>query len=141
LSTNKYIRFVDLATQVIKESRIPLYSCKYSKKTYNQHQLLLLILLKEYIGEDYRDTVELMDLMNEIKGRIQLNEVPHFTTLQKFSQRISSITFNRLLNRLVKLFYDWVNGSHARLLIRPDLPVRIQVNIIPGEPVKQGKDS
>ncbi len=107
MSTNNYIRFVDLATQVIRESRIPRYSCKYSKKTYNQHQLLLLILLKEYIGEDNRDTVELLDLMDEIKGQIQLNEVPHFTTLQKFSQRINSITFKRLLNRLVKLFYDW----------------------------------
>ena len=107
MSTNKYIRFVDLAAQVIKESRIPLYSCKYSKKTYNQHQLLLLILLKEYLGEDYRDTVELLELMEELKGRIQLNEVPHFTTLQKFSQRINSVMFNRLLNKLIKLFYDW----------------------------------
>lgn len=107
LSTNKDIRFVELATQVIRESRIPLYSCKYSKKKYNQHQLLLLILLKEYIGEDYRDIVELLDLMEELKGRIQLSEVPHFTTLQKFSQRISSANFNRLLNRLIKLFYEW----------------------------------
>ena len=107
MSTNKYIRFVDVATQVIRESRIPLYSCKFSKKTYNQHQLLLLILFKEYIGEDYRDTVELLDLMEELKVRVQLKEVPHFTTLQKFSQRISSTIFNRLLNRLIKLFYDW----------------------------------
>ena len=61
MSTNKYIRFVDIASQVIKESRIPLYSCKFSKKTYTQHQLLTLLLLKEYLAEDYRDTVELVD--------------------------------------------------------------------------------
>ena len=52
MSTNKYIRFVDIASQVIKESRIPLYSRKFSKRAYNQHQLLILLLLKEYIGED-----------------------------------------------------------------------------------------
>jgi transposase len=107
LSTNKYIRFVDVASRAIKESRIPLYSCKFSKKTYTQHQLLILVLFKEYIGEDYRDTVEFLELMEKLRDQIQLNEVPHFTTLQKFSQRINSQIFNRLLNRLMKLFYAW----------------------------------
>ncbi len=107
MSTNKYIRFVDIASQVIKESRIPLYSCKFSKRTYTQHQLLILLLLKEYLGEDYRDTVELTEIMDSLRERINLDEVPHFTTIQKFCQRIRSFIFTRLLNRLLKLFYDW----------------------------------
>ena len=45
--------------------------------------------------------------MDTIKQKIQLKEVPHFTTIQKFCHRIKSVVFNRLLNRLVKLFYDW----------------------------------
>jgi len=45
---NRYIRFVKLSSGLIKDSRIPLYSSKYSKKTYTQHQLLILLLLKEY---------------------------------------------------------------------------------------------
>ena len=107
VSINRYIRFVEISSRLIKESRIPFYSSKFSKKTYTQHQLLILILLKEYLSEDYRDTVELVDLMNEIKQRINLDSLPHFTTLHKFSQRISSFTFTRLLNRLIKRFYDW----------------------------------
>jgi len=107
LSTNKYIRFVDIASQVIKESRIPLYSCKFSKKTYTQHQLLILLLLKEYLGEDYRDIVELTEIMDALRERINLDEVPHFTTIQKFCHRIHSFIFTRLLNRLIKMFYDW----------------------------------
>jgi len=71
MSTNKYIRFVDIASQVIKESRIPLYSCKFSKKTYNQHQLLTLLLLKEYLAEDYWDTVELIEVMDSIRQKIE----------------------------------------------------------------------
>ena len=106
-STNRYIRFVELSTRLIKDSRIPLYSSKYSKKTYTQHQLLILLLLKEYLAEDYRDTVELTEIMGSVREKINLNEVPHFTTIQKFCQRIRSTTFNRLLNRLMKLFYDW----------------------------------
>jgi transposase len=92
---------------VIKKSRIPLYSCKFSKRTYTQHQLLILLLLKEYLGEDYRDTVELTEIMDSLRERINLDEVPHFTTIQKFYQRIRSFIFTRLLNRLIKMFYDW----------------------------------
>jgi len=62
MSTNRYIRFVELSSRLIRDSRIPLYSSKYSKKTYTQHQLLVLLLLKEYLAEDYRDTVELLKL-------------------------------------------------------------------------------
>ncbi len=107
MSANRYIRFVEISSGLIKDSRIPLYSSKFSKKTYNQHQLLILILFKEYLSEDYRDTVDLLNLMNEIKQRINLESVPHFTTLHKFSQRINSFIFTRLLKRLIKMFYDW----------------------------------
>ncbi|MGA2161551.1 MAG: IS5 family transposase [Methanoregula sp.] len=106
-STNRYIRFVELSYGLIKDSRIPLKSSKFSKKTYTQHQLLTLLLLKEYLSEDYRDTVELTEIMDSLREKIQLDEVPHFTTIQKFCQRIRSSTFTRLLNRLMKLFYDW----------------------------------
>jgi hypothetical protein len=107
VSINRYIRFIEISSGLIKGSRIPLYSSKFSKKTYNQHQLLILILLKEYLSEDYQDTVDLVDLMNEIKQKITLDSIPHFTTLHKFSQRISSFSFTRLLNLLIKIFYGW----------------------------------
>ncbi len=63
--------------------------------------------MKEYLSEDYRNMVELLDLMNDIKLKINLDSVPHFTTLHKFSQRLNSIVFTRLLNRLISQFYDW----------------------------------
>ncbi len=107
MSTNRYIRFVELSSGLIKDSRIPLFSSKFSKKTYTQHQLLILLLLKEYLSEDYRDTVELTEIMDSLREKIHLNEIPHFTTIHKFCQRIRSSTFTRLLNRLIKLFYDW----------------------------------
>jgi transposase len=107
MSANRYIRFVELSSGLIKDSRIPLFSSKFSKKTYTQHQLLILLLLKEYLSEDYRDTVELTEIMDSLREKIHLNEVPHFTTIHKFCQRIRSSTFTRLLNRLIKLFYDW----------------------------------
>ncbi len=107
MSANRYIRFVELSSGLIRDSIIPLYSSKYSKKTYTQHQLLSLLLLKEYLSKDYRSAVELTAVMNSLRDKIHLDTVPHFTTIHKFCQRIRSSTFTRLLNRLIKLFYDW----------------------------------
>jgi transposase len=107
MSANRYIRFVELSSGLIRDSRIPLFSSKFSRKTYTQHQLLTLLLLKEYLSSGYRDTVELTEIMESLREKIHLDEVPHFTTIQKFCQRIRSSTFTRLLNRLIKLFYDW----------------------------------
>jgi transposase len=107
MSANRYIRFVELSSGLIRDSRIPLYSSKFSKKTYTQHQLLIILFLKEYLSEDYRDTVELTELMDSLRKKIHLDKIPHFTTIQKFCQRIHSLILSRLLNRLMKMFYDW----------------------------------
>ena len=103
---NKYLKFVDTALAVSGNSHLQIYSCKYSKRTYTQHQLMSLVLLKEYIGTDYRSTVELVELMDEVKAKIGLKQVPHYTTLQKFVARISSVYFNGLLQQTLKLFYS-----------------------------------
>jgi hypothetical protein len=107
MSANRYIRFVELSSGLIRDSRIPLFSSIFSKKTYTLHQLLILLLLKEYLSEDYRDTIELTEIMDSLQEKIHLDAVPHFTTIQKFCHRIRSSTLSRLLNRLMKLFYDW----------------------------------
>ena len=45
--------------------------------------------------------------MDSLREKINLDQVPHFTTIHKFCQRINSFVFTRLLNRLIKQFYDW----------------------------------
>ena len=105
MKLNKYIKFVDTSLETVQSSRLNLYSCKYSKHVYTQHQLLVLVLLKGYISTDYRDFVELIELMNDIKEKLDLDKIPHFTTLQKFVSRIPSFLFTLILSRTLKLFY------------------------------------
>ncbi|MBN2110569.1 MAG: IS5 family transposase [Methanosarcinaceae archaeon] len=104
--SNKYLKFVDTALAVSGNSHLQIYNCKYSKRKYTLHQLLILVLLKEYINEDYRDIVEIVELMDKVKERIGLKEVPRFTTLHKFIRRLKSIYFSRLLHQTLKLFYS-----------------------------------
>jgi len=37
---------------------------------------MTLLLLRETLGTDYRDTVELIDLLDPIKDLLQLEQVP-----------------------------------------------------------------
>ena len=55
----------------------------------------------------YRDLIERIDLLSDIKGKIDLNKTPHFTTLQKFVSKIPSSLFNLLLSKTLKLFYSY----------------------------------
>jgi hypothetical protein len=100
MSANRYIRFVE-------NSRIPLFSTKYSPKTYTQHQSLLPLLLKEYLSEDYRDTSELVEITDSLRGKFQVDPIPHFTTIRTFCQRIRASPFTHHLNQRVKMVYDW----------------------------------
>jgi hypothetical protein len=64
--TNKYLKFVDTALAVSGNSHLQIYSFKYSERKYTQHQLLTLVLLKEYLDEDYRYIVEIVELMDKM---------------------------------------------------------------------------
>ncbi|QYZ79902.1 hypothetical protein E2N92_10945 [Methanofollis formosanus] len=106
MSTNGYINLLETTLTVIRTAHIPLYSGKFSRKTYTQPQLMSLTIFREIIGEDYRDTVQLVDLMDRIKEILQLDQVPHYTTLHKFSHRVPSIIFTKTLKKTLDIFYS-----------------------------------
>ena len=51
-SSDRFIIFIKHAYSLGQSTRLPLYSCKYSRRDYTQHQLLTLIHFKEYRKED-----------------------------------------------------------------------------------------
>ena len=128
---------------LIRDSRIPLFSTKSSPKTYTQHQVLILLLLKEYLAEDYRDTSERVEIMDSLRGKIQLDPIPHFTPIHTVCQRIRSSTFTRLLNRLVKMFYDWGERINCTAVDSSGFTslYASQVTTIPGERVRPASGS
>ena len=106
MSSSRYIRLTEAALSAVKASHIPLYSCKYSKKTYTQHQLLVLLLLKEDLGLDYRSFVDLLAVMDTIREILQLDRIPHYTTLHKFMQRILSLWLTILQKKILLATYQ-----------------------------------
>jgi hypothetical protein len=105
-SSGRYISFIKHAFSLVQSSHLSLYSSKYSRKDYTQHQLLTLLLFKEYRKEDYRSIIWDLEEMDRIREVLGLTTVPHFTTLQKFLCRIKPIYFDILLKCTLKIFYS-----------------------------------
>lgn len=96
--------FIKAAITAVRSSRIPLYSSKHSKHTFTQHQHLVLLLLKTYLGFHYRFAIEVFSELTRLFELLKLQILPHFTTLQKFFQRFSNWMFDKMLADTIKLF-------------------------------------
>jgi hypothetical protein len=104
-SNRKHISFLTITMNVIKDTKVPKFRTKFSKHKFNQHQLLSLVIFKEYLGVKYRQLCDLMGLFEGIKSILGLLRIPHYSTLCKFSRRISSKIITRVLQKITTLFY------------------------------------
>lgn len=90
-----YIKFIDEAFELCR--RVPRHFSKYSNKIFNNHQHVVLLVLKQKLKKTYKDLVELLKVTC-IPEYIGLKRIPHYTTLVKFSQKVSAKIINFLLN-------------------------------------------
>ena len=105
-SASRNIRFIQAAISVVKSTHLKPYSCKFSKKIYTQHQLLVLILFRDFRNQHYREFIEDVGNMDGVQEILYLSEVPHFTTLQKFFCRIKLLYLRVTFRKTVNLFYS-----------------------------------
>lgn len=79
-----------------------LYSGKFSKRTYTQHQLAVAIFLMKYEGRIYMD---IAGLLTEFADYFEFKGCTlHFTTLQKFFHRTPKYFWDFLLTKTYELF-------------------------------------
>jgi transposase len=83
---------------------MPLFSNKYSKKLYKQYQHMCVFLLMKKERKHYRSVIQLLEIAPEVVRIIGLKRLPHYTTLQKFFRRFSTILFERILAQTARLF-------------------------------------
>jgi len=112
IEIDKYIKFVDTSLKTVQSSRIDIYSCKYSKHIYTQHQLFVLVLLKEYIITEYRDFIELIDLRNNINEKLDLNKIPHSTTFKNLNPEFLHLCLTSFCQKLKVILLTWRNDIY-----------------------------
>jgi len=68
--------------------------------------LLILILFKDFRNQHYREFIEDVGDMEGVQEILDLSEVPHFTTLQKFLCRVKSLYLRIIFRKTVSQFYS-----------------------------------
>jgi Transposase DDE domain len=88
------------------ERILPYYAHRFSPHVYCQPQLFTCLVLKTFFKTDYRGIVAILEDMPELCALLQLKSIPHFTTLQKASQRLLTVPrARRLLGHTVRCFF------------------------------------
>ena len=85
---------------------LPFYTHLNSPKKFTQHQLFACLVLKNFLKTDYRGVVAHLRDHPKLREVLRLKSVPHFTTLQKASQRLlAAKPVRRLLESTIRLRY------------------------------------
>ena len=87
-TTSKSPRRVLLVAYATAKEALPKYAHRFSPKKFTQHQLFACLVLKEFLKTDYRGIVGVLADCPELCAAIELEHVPHYTTLQKAADRL-----------------------------------------------------
>lgn len=98
---NKLLKFIKFT---FKYSKIVLnkYSSYFSKHDFTQPALFTLLAVKIYTRSIYRQIIDLLELSDKIQKYLHLKKVPHYTTLQKFFQRLLTSILQELNKQILK---------------------------------------
>ena len=92
------IRFAKNIIKALRLRQVRLYGHKFSKKTYTLHQHIVLLALREYHkGMGFRRFCELLPDYSLLLEYLGLDQIPHFTTLHKVSNRLKSSVVEGIL--------------------------------------------
>ena len=99
IADSEYIRFIEIALNLV--CIIPPYANKYSKKTYTQQQLMILLILKQKLGLSYQRLIEDLKTRPKILLLLGLNKLPSPSTLKMFAKRIKSDILHKMIGKAI----------------------------------------
>jgi hypothetical protein len=108
LKESRYVRLASTIYRVLRNSRIPLFLHKKSNHVFTVWQNIVLVTIRQYEGKSYRMFVEWLIEAHYLRMFLQLTHIPHFTTLQKFADRIN----NGLLGKIISSFIILTRTRH-----------------------------
>ena len=86
--------------------RIPIFLHRKSNHIFTvwQHMVLLLVMIRQYKGKSYRLFSEWLVEAYYLRMFLQLSQhIPHFTTLQKFTERVNGTMLERIISSFIVL--------------------------------------
>jgi hypothetical protein len=105
MTTSKSPVAVAYAAYEAGKKVLPSYRHEFSPKKFTQPQLFACLILKSFFNTDYRGIVAILSEHLVIRKILNLEHIPHYTTLQKASKNIlKSKTVKRLMASLMKIY-------------------------------------
>jgi len=93
------IGFYEKLKESLSKIGLRRYSNKFSNHIFSQHQLFYFLILKERMKTSYRGIIRLVRETG-VWRNIGLSKIPHYTTLQKFSERVGFELLHDLISEL-----------------------------------------
>ena len=94
---NKYKKVVNFCYDLFQIAKIPLHFSKYSNKKYSNFKHLFLLIYKQFRKFTYEELLTDLASNLDLRAYLGLNKLPHYTTLIKFSKRLPSNIFDKLM--------------------------------------------
>ena len=102
--TSKSPKAIALVAYVTAKKTLPPYSNEKSPHRFTQPQLIACLVLKEFFKTDYRGIMEILTDSSDLQKILELTEIPHYTTLQKASKRLTGKkTTDQLMKKMIEL--------------------------------------
>ncbi len=103
MKESRYIKLAKTMLNVLIRARVPLYMHRKSNHIYTVWQHLILLALRQYECKSYRRFVEWLHEAYYLRIFLQLDNIPHYTTLQKFAARMSGTLLYRIISSFIML--------------------------------------
>ena len=88
---------------ILKNARMPLFLHRKSNHIFTVWQHLVLLTIRQYEGKSYRMFTEWLVEAYYLRMFLNLSRIPHFTTLQKFTDRITGTILESIISSFILL--------------------------------------
>ena len=89
---------------VLRNARIPVFLHRKSNHIFTLWQhIVLLVMIRQYEGKSYRLFSEWLVEAYYLRMFLELSHIPHFTTLQKFTERLNGTMLEGIISFFIVL--------------------------------------
>lgn len=104
MTTSKSPKQTATVAYAAAKQALPAYSHKFSPQKFTQPQLVACLVLKEFFTTDYRGITGILEDTSDLRNVLELDQVPHFTTLQKAAKKLlKKKTMRKLMESILTI--------------------------------------
>jgi hypothetical protein len=98
---SRYVRLARTILHILRYARIPLFRYRKSNHIFTIWQHLSLLTIRQYEGKSYRLFTDWLVEAHYLRMFLKISRIPHFTTLQKFADRITGTILQRVISSFI----------------------------------------